>query len=146
MKFTTVTAVLSAAVLAAANNIALPAGVPRSIEEFREKHPYHPPNPSGHGKRRIVKVRPSRNDTDDVSSEFKKALQRANHGGTVYLPANETFIIGQPLDLTFLNDVQVHLDGEIKFTDDTPYWVSITFQLLQVPVFHVLGCSTYVPR
>jgi galacturan 1,4-alpha-galacturonidase len=95
MKLTTVTAVFSAAVLAAASNIALPAGVPRSIQEFREKHPYKPSTPSGHGKRRVVKIRSSRNDTDDISSDFKKALQRANHGGTVYLPANETFIIGR---------------------------------------------------
>lgn len=127
MKFTTVTAILSAAVVAAASNIALPAGVPRSIQEFREKHPYKPSTPSGSGKRRVVKIRSSRNDTDDVSSEFKQALQRANHGGTLYLPANETFIIGQPLDLTFLNDVHVRLDGEIKFTDDTPYWQSVAY-------------------
>ncbi|KAL1862836.1 hypothetical protein Daus18300_008333 [Diaporthe australafricana] len=128
MKLTTVTAVFTAAVLAAASNIALPAGVPRSIEEFREKHPYKPSKPSGHGgKRRVVTIRSSRNDTDDVSSDFKQALQRANHGGTLYLPANQTFIIGQPLDLTFLDDVQVHLDGEIKFTDDTPYWQSVAF-------------------
>lgn len=128
MKLTTVTAALTAAVLAVASNVALPAGVPRSIQEFREKHPYEPSKPSGqHGKRRVVTIRASRNDTDDVSSQFKQALQRANHGGTLYLPANETFIIGQPLDLTFLDDVQVHLDGEIKFTDDTPYWQSVAF-------------------
>lgn len=128
MKFTTVTAVLTAAVLTAASNIPLPAGVPRSIQEFREKHPYKPTNPSGqNGKRRVVTIRASRNDTDDVSSQFKQALQRANHGGTLYLPANETFIIGQPLDLTFLDDVHVRLDGEIKFTDDTPYWQSVAF-------------------
>lgn len=128
MKFTTVTAVLTAAVLTAASNIPLPAGVPRSIEEFREKHPYKPSNPSGqHGKRRVVTIRASRNDTDDVSSDFKQAMQRANHGGTLYLPANETFIIGQPLDLTFLDDVHVRLDGEIKFTNDTPHWQSVAF-------------------
>lgn len=126
MKFTTVTAVFSVAVLAAASNIVLPAGVPRSIQEFREKHPYKPSNPSG-GKRRVVTIRSSRNETDDISSEFKQALQRANHGGTLYLPANKTFIIGQPLDLTFLDDVHVRLDGEIKFTDDTPHWQSVAY-------------------
>ncbi|ROW13219.1 hypothetical protein VPNG_04884 [Cytospora leucostoma] len=122
MKLTTLTALLSTAALAAAG-ATLPPGVPRSVAEFREKHPYTPPEPAGpHGGRHVVTIRPSRNGTDDVSAAFRSGLERANRGGTLYLPAGQTFVIGRPLDLTFLDDVQVRLDGEVRFTDDTAYW------------------------
>lgn len=123
MKLTTTTALLSTAARTAAATI-LPPGTPRSVAEFREKHPYKPPSdPAGpHGGRHVVTIRPSRNDTDDVSAAFLSGLERANHGGTLHLPAGQTFVIGRPLDLTFLDDVQVRLDGEVRFTDDTAYW------------------------
>ncbi|RKK22046.1 hypothetical protein BFJ65_g4664 [Fusarium oxysporum f. sp. cepae] len=109
---------LFAGVLAEA--IDLPAGVPRSIEEFRAKHPYELPVKRSH--RKVYTIRHSKNDNDDVSSEFYKGLKKANKGGTLYLPKGQTFVIGKPLDLTFLNDIHVHLEGEIKFTNDTEYW------------------------
>ncbi|KAJ2970711.1 hypothetical protein NUW58_g9615 [Xylaria curta] len=104
----------------------LPANVPRSIEEFRQKHPYK--NKGCHNQRKIVRIRSSKHDTDDISDEFKAGLKKANHGGTLYLPENELFVIGKPLDLTFLNDVQVRWDGEVKFTNDTPYWQANAFR------------------
>lgn len=64
--------------------------------------------------RHVVTIRPSRNDTDDVSDDFLWAMHAANNGGTVFLKPNETYIIGQKLDLTFLNDIEVNLEGEIK--------------------------------
>jgi galacturan 1,4-alpha-galacturonidase len=100
-----------------------PAGVPRSVEEFRAKHPYKPRAAC----RRKVTIRPSLNDTDDISDEFLEGLMKANNGGTLWLPKGFTYVIGKPLDLTFLNDVHVRLDGEIKFTDDTPYWQKNAF-------------------
>ncbi|KAI0204806.1 family 28 glycosyl hydrolase [Astrocystis sublimbata] len=103
----------------------LPANVPRSIDEFRQKHPYI--GKGCHNDRKIVTIRSSKNDTDDVSDDFKAGLKEANHGGTLYLPKDEQFIIGKPLDLTFLDDVQVHWDGEVKFTNDTPYWQANAF-------------------
>ncbi|ORY64810.1 exopolygalacturonase [Pseudomassariella vexata] len=108
----------------------LPAGVPRNVHEFRLKHPYKS-NGGGSdhadGQRPIVKIRPSRNATDGVADEFLKGLHKANHGGTLYLPKGELYIIDKPLDLTFLDDVQVHWDGEVKFTDDTPFWQANAF-------------------
>jgi hypothetical protein len=77
-----------------------PPGGPSSIEEFREKYPYNPKTFDRH--RRVVTIHPSRNDLDDVSAAFDEGLRNANHGGTLYLPTNETFVIGKPLDLTFL--------------------------------------------
>lgn len=118
---------LSAIGGAIASHVELPANLPRSIEEFRQKHPYKGKGKGGYETRRLVKIRSSRNDTDDVSDEFKAGLRKANHGGTLYLPKNELFVIGKPLDLTFLDDVQVHWDGEVRFTNDTPYWQANAF-------------------
>lgn len=127
MKFLSITTVLSQLlVFTSATTPSLPHNLPRSVLEFRNKHPYKPSKP-GIGTRHVVTIRPSANDTDDVSAEFKAGLERANYGGTLYLPANHTFVIGQPLDLTFLNDVHVHLDGEILFTNDTSYWQSVAY-------------------
>jgi galacturan 1,4-alpha-galacturonidase len=106
----------------------LPANVPRNIDEFRQKHPYTAPKSrSGHPHRPVIRIRASRNDTDDVSDEFKAGLKKANHGGTLYLPKKDLFVIGKPLDLTFLNDVQVQWDGEVRFTNDTKYWQANAF-------------------
>lgn len=116
---------LLSAVTGVLANSELPAGVPRSTLEFREKHPYKPK--PDHGCRKTVTIRASEDDEDDVSQEFYKGLKKANHGGTLYLKEDETYVIGQPLDLTFLDDVHVHLEGEIKFTNDTPYWQENAF-------------------
>jgi galacturan 1,4-alpha-galacturonidase len=109
-----------------ANQFGLPLNTPNSIQEFRQKHPYKGKDHDKH--RPVVRIRSSRHETDDVSAEFKAGLKKANHGGTLYLPKNELFVIGKPLDLTFLNDVQVHWDGEVKFTNDTPYWQAHAFK------------------
>ncbi|KAK0627478.1 pectin lyase fold/virulence factor [Immersiella caudata] len=107
-------------------SLELPAGAPRSIHEFRKRHPVQPwaDDPG----RRLVTIRPSANDKDDVSDAFLQGLRDANNGGTLFLPGGGTFVIGKPLDLTFLQDVQIRLDGEIKFTDDTPYWQKNAFR------------------
>ncbi|KAM7197229.1 exo-polygalacturonase [Rhypophila sp. PSN 637] len=106
-----------------------PPGVPRSLQEFRQIHPYsHPSSHPNRAARKQVQIRTSANETDDISSDFLNGLKQANNGGTLVLPANQTFIIGKPLDLTFLNDIQIQLDGEIKFTNDTPYWQANAFR------------------
>ena len=64
--------------------------------------------------RKTIKIRASRNDTDDISSDFLWALHKANNGGLVYLEKNQTYVIGTKLDLTFLKDVYVKIDGELK--------------------------------
>jgi len=120
-----VASALFTVVLAGTRSVELPAGVPGSVREFREKHPYVA---RAIGSRRSVAVRASTSDDDDVSDDFLKALREANNGGTLYLPKGSTYIIGKPLDLTFLNDVHVNLDGEIKFTNDTAYWQKHAFR------------------
>lgn len=117
---------LSAALGVVASQVELPAGVPKSVDEFRSKHPYDPWKDRDQN-RRVVTIRNSRNDTDDVADDFYQGLKKANKGGTLYLPKDQLFVIGKPLDLTFLDDVEVHWDGEVRFTNDTKYWQANSF-------------------
>ncbi|EEY20199.1 exopolygalacturonase [Verticillium alfalfae VaMs.102] len=107
--------------------IELPAGVPRSLEEFREKHPYRARSTKGDC-RKVTRIRPSKHDTDDISDDFLEGIKQANNGGLLHLPKDELFVIGKPLDLTFLNDIHVRLDGKILFTDDVPQWQATAFK------------------
>ena len=92
---------------------------PRSVGDYRRMFPYTHPAPD---RRKKVFIPQSNSDTDDRSCEFLQGLREANHGGTLVLPEGQKFVIGRKLDLTFLDNVQVQLDGEILFTDDIDYW------------------------
>ncbi|RDW84233.1 hypothetical protein BP6252_01823 [Coleophoma cylindrospora] len=92
---------------------------PKSVGQFRNWHPYNYPAPNF---RKKVYIRASKSETDDISADFYAGLKEANHGGTLVLPANKTFVIGKKLDLTFLDDVEVQLDGKILFTNNITYW------------------------
>jgi galacturan 1,4-alpha-galacturonidase len=116
---TSILALLASAAVSVLSQVEIPAGVPRSLDEFRQKHQYRSRKSCI---RKTVKIRSSQNSTDDVSDDFLNGLKEANNGGTLYLPKGNTYMIGKPLDLTFLNDVHVQLDGTIRFTNDTPYW------------------------
>jgi hypothetical protein len=113
--------VIGALILATVDAVTLPAGVPRDISEFRDKHPYTPPK---HEHRKIVQIRASKNDADDVSDEFKKGVRKANGGGTLHLAKGKTYVIGKALDLTGLEDIHVHLEGEIRVS--CPHMTRIT--------------------
>jgi galacturan 1,4-alpha-galacturonidase len=103
--------VLVTLLLTTVNAVSLPARVPRDISEFRDKHPYAPPK---HEHREIVRIRASKNDTDDVSDEFKMGVRKADGGGTLHLAKGKTYVIGKALDLTGLEDIHIHLEGEIR--------------------------------
>ncbi len=63
--------------------------------------------------RKKTTIRASQSDTDDISAEFLAGLQKANNGGLLVLEKGKKYVIGKKLDLTFLNNVYVRLDGEI---------------------------------
>lgn len=64
--------------------------------------------------RRTVTIRPSKNDADDISDDFLWGIKEANHGGRLLLKKGKTYVIGKKLDLSFLDNVEVQLEGEIK--------------------------------
>ncbi|RHZ62717.1 hypothetical protein CDV55_105854 [Aspergillus turcosus] len=76
----------------------------KKIGAHNHKHPY----------RRTVIIRPSCSDTDDVSADFLWGIKKANRGGRLLLQKGKKYIIGKKLDLTFLKDIEVQLDGELK--------------------------------
>lgn len=55
-----------------------------------------------------------------------KAFKECNRGGTVVL--NDDYTIASPLDLTFLEAVDVALTGTITFTNDIDFWVENSFK------------------
>lgn len=112
---------------------------PKSIQDFRKHHPYHNP-PSDH--RPKVYIRASKSDTDDISAEFLKGLKKANHGGTLVLPKGKKFVIGKKLDLTFLNNVQVNLEGTILVTCLLIFGVTHELTLDSLPTTSHTGRAT----
>ncbi|KAL3471231.1 pectin lyase fold/virulence factor [Aspergillus californicus] len=91
------------------------AGDKAELRRIGAHHPHH-------RDRRTVTIRSSRNDTDDISDDFLWGIRRANHGGKLLLMKGKKYVIGKKLDLTFLDNIEVQLDGELMFTDDVPYW------------------------
>lgn len=67
--------------------------------------------------RKVITLRPSMDDKDDISAEFEKGLRAANNGGLLKLEKDKTFIIGKTLNLTWLNDVYVQVEGTIKVSN-----------------------------
>jgi hypothetical protein len=72
-------------------------------------------------------IQASTSDSDDVSAAFLDGLKKANNGGLLHLEKGKKYVIAKKLDLSFLKDVYVKLDGEIKFTDDIKYWQANNF-------------------
>ena len=62
----------------------------------------------------------------DDAPAILSGLHRCNHGGTIVLDADYT--VASPLDLTFLDSVDVIFTGKITFTDDIEYWSANTFK------------------
>ncbi|KAI9149078.1 putative exopolygalacturonase B [Paramyrothecium foliicola] len=120
MHFFKVIQLVAATAVAAVHAVDLPAGVPSNVLEFRDRHPYAPRDVQKC--RTKITIRPSEDEHDDVSAEFEAGVRAANNGGTLYLPEGDLFVIGKVLDLTGLSDIHIHLDGEIRFTDDVEYW------------------------
>jgi galacturan 1,4-alpha-galacturonidase len=94
--------------------------------------------------RKKITIRASKDDRDDISDDFLWAIKKANNGGLVHLKKGHKYVIGKKLDLTFLKDVYVKIDGELKvcntcplmrsniangpqFTNDIKYWQANNF-------------------
>ncbi|KAF2151660.1 glycoside hydrolase family 28 protein [Myriangium duriaei CBS 260.36] len=104
------------------------------------KKPFHPI--PAHPSRHKTCVVPSHNDgvTDD-SPAILKTLHDCNEGGHVVFPKGNNYLIGTALDLTFLCHIDIDIQGNILFTNDTDYWQKNGFfQVFQnVTTFFQLG-------
>lgn len=113
MKFLTLGALLVGAVAAVSTG-----RVPQGAQIIAANDKSSLQNIGAHGQkysdRRTVTIRPSKNDTDDISDDFLWGIKRANHGGRLLLKKGKTYVIGKKLDLSFLDNIEVQLEGEIK--------------------------------
>lgn len=64
----------------------------------------------------------------DDSANILNAVKQCNNGGHVVFPKNQQFTIGTALDLTFLNSIDLDIQGTIQFTNDTDYWQANSFK------------------
>lgn len=103
-------------------------GQPPLARPALQPSPFHPGAPRHVSPARDANktcfVPPSQdnNNTADASPAILAAFRACNHGGTVVLDADYT--IASPLNLTFLESVDVALTGTVSFTDDIEYWTS----------------------
>ncbi|KAI9697165.1 MAG: Exopolygalacturonase X-1 [Bogoriella megaspora] len=108
--------------------------------EIGPKQPYKPFYESAPRTKTCIVQSHDDGATDD-SQYFLDALNECNNGGHVLMPSNTTYIIGTALNLTFLNSVDIELQGYLQFTNDTDYWQANSFrQIFQnVTTFWQLG-------
>lgn len=72
----------------------------------------------------------SHNDGTTDDSEFvTKALDDCNDGGHIIFSKDQSYVLGEPLDMTALQHIDLDIQGNIKFTNDLEYWRNNTFDL-----------------
>ncbi|CBX91370.1 similar to extracellular exo-polygalacturonase [Plenodomus lingam JN3] len=129
-----VTEFLTFALLQATAVISTPAKkhVSSSEPSIRPNHaigPYQPdkPFPVSPARTKTCLVASSGGGKDD-SENILKAVKECNNGGHVVFPRNTIFTIGTALDLTFLKNIDLDIQGTIQFTADTDYWQKNAFK------------------
>ncbi|KAK8005521.1 extracellular exo-polygalacturonase [Apiospora arundinis] len=113
---------------------------PRPCLSFSPKAPYH-----------AVVEPPQRNKTcfieghddgvTDDSSSILDAFHQCNNGGHAVFRQNQTYVIGTAMDWSFLNHIDIDIQGKIVFTNNTTYWQanSFRFGFQNVTSFFKLG-------
>ncbi|KAI8202042.1 Exopolygalacturonase X-1 [Colletotrichum sp. SAR 10_65] len=97
--------------------------------------PHSPPREKG----RYCYVKPGCGEKRDDAPKILDAFKKCNDGGTVVF--DKSYLIGSPLDLTFLKHIDVVITGSIEFNDDPYYWAenSFKFAFQNQSVFWKLG-------
>lgn len=103
---------------------------------------------SGHGslvsKENICTPSSARNSSIDDVPAIEEALSRCGNGGTIVIPANETFNIRTPLDFSNCSGCDFQLEGTLKVSEDLQFWeYKIVFLIRNVAnaIFHSLTGS-----
>ncbi|CAK7241714.1 MAG: Exopolygalacturonase [Sporothrix thermara] len=106
-----------------------------SPQQPRLPIPYPPP------RSRVCYVQTHGDGTTDDSPYILEAFHACNNGGHVVFRAGVTYLVGTAMDWTFLKDIDLDIQGTIKFTDDTDYWQANSFPFIfqNVTSFFKLG-------
>lgn len=91
---------------------------PKSPGNFKPAPGHH------HPKGKVCKVKPN---LIDAGPSILAAAHKCNNGGTVFLPPGD-FVIATALDLTFLNDIDFAIWGNVSFKQDIDLWPTQAFQ------------------
>ncbi|KKY14436.1 putative extracellular exo-polygalacturonase [Diplodia seriata] len=67
--------------------------------------------------------------TTDDSAHIAAALAACNGGGHVLFPATQSYVVGEPLDMSGLASIDIDIQGAVAFTDDIPHWLDRAFDL-----------------
>lgn len=96
----------------------------------RRIYPYHPgkPFPPSPPRSKTCAVKTNGIDGRDDSAYILKAIKECNNGGHVIFERGKLYTIGTALDLTFLSNIDLDIQGTIKFTNDTDYWQANSFK------------------
>ncbi|ROV94827.1 hypothetical protein VPNG_09313 [Cytospora leucostoma] len=107
--------------------LASAAGVAASRPEV-VLSPYQPrlPVPTFAERNRTCTVETYGNGTDD-SDHILSAFHSCNNGGHVVFSKDTTYTIGTALNWTWLQSIDIDIQGTIKFTDDIDYWTDASF-------------------
>jgi len=65
----------------------------------------------------------------DDSANILAAINKCNYGGSVVFTAGQSFTIGTAMDLSNLHDLDLVVDGNITFTNNTSYWQAHSFKI-----------------
>lgn len=72
----------------------------------------------------VCEVKPNQTD---AAPGILAAAHTCNNGGTVFLPPGD-FVVATALDLTFLNNIDFAIWGNITFKKDIDLWTTQAFQ------------------
>ncbi|KAJ5263353.1 exopolygalacturonase X [Penicillium angulare] len=91
--------------------------------------PHHPfkPFPPSQPRTKTCHVS-SHGDGRDDAKYILSALKECNNGGKVVFDAEKHYTVGTALDMTFLKNVDLDIQGYIQFTNDTDYWQANAFK------------------
>jgi galacturan 1,4-alpha-galacturonidase len=130
MRCSLLQAALSALHLASLATASRPAGIPQRPDikpwpyNTGQPMPLSPPRDED----RYCHVTAPCHPREDSAPRILKAFEECNDGGTVVL--DQVYLISSPLDLTFLQHVDVVITGEVHFDDsDVYYWAENSFKL-----------------
>ncbi|KAK0630359.1 exopolygalacturonase [Bombardia bombarda] len=107
--------------------------------------PYSPrvpfPNPPPRDNDRVCVVMTHGDGITDDSLNILFAFHQCNDGGHVLFARGETYTIGTAMDWSFLNHIDIDIQGRIQFSNDTAYWQanSYPFVFQNVTSFFKLG-------
>ncbi|RAL67879.1 hypothetical protein DID88_008604 [Monilinia fructigena] len=97
----------------------------RPVLTYSPKTPNRSPSPAARTKTCVVK---SAGNGKDDSPAILTALKACNNGGHVVFSKGVTYSVGTAMDWTFLKHIDIDIQGEILFSDDTDYWQANSFR------------------